>query len=102
MAAGLARQPGAARAPGGNGNGDRSNASARPASPSMFKIDVGRQVAEIERGLRAGGDRSRDMEALAILQRWQFDEMLDDASREKARVLIREFAANSWDEVWRR
>jgi hypothetical protein len=51
-------------------------------------------VAEIERTLRAGGDRGRRTQALAILQRWQFDEMLDDASRQRAKVLIWRFAGH--------
>ena len=57
--------------------------------PELDKIDVGPQMQEIERDLRCG---ERRVEALAILQRWQFDDMLDDASREKARRLVQEFA----------
>lgn len=71
----------------------------RASSPRGFKIDVSRQVEEMEHVLRAGGDRTRRREALAILQNWQFDEMLDDASREKARLLVQTFASNDWDEV---
>jgi hypothetical protein len=88
--------------PGGNANHQGSNISARPASPRMFTIDVGRQVSEIERVLRAGGDLAERVDALAILERWQFDEMLDDESRTKARVLVREFAVDGSDDVRRR
>ena len=86
----------------GRTNQQRSNPSARPVSPSLFKIDVGRQVAEIERVLRVGEDLTRCAEALEILERWQFDEMLDDASRNKARVLVREFATGGRENAWRR
>jgi hypothetical protein len=85
---------------GGNTN-QQSIASVKPERPGRFKIDVGRQVAEIEHVLRAGGDLTRSMEGLTILERWQFDDMLDDASRKKASVLVREFAAHGPD-VWRR
>jgi hypothetical protein len=56
------------------------------------KIDVSQWVAELEQVLRSAQDPFRCEEALAILQRWQFDEMLDEVSREKAKVLCREFA----------
>jgi len=56
------------------------------------KIDVSQWVAELEQVLRLAQNPIRCEEALAILQRWQFDEMIDDASREKAKELIRQFA----------
>ena len=56
--------------------------------PEFHKIDVGRHLQEIEQSLRSGNGHE---EALAILQRWQFDDMLDDASRQKARRLVKEF-----------
>jgi hypothetical protein len=56
------------------------------------KIDVSQWVEELEQVLRLAQDPVRCEEALAILQRWQFDEMLDEASREKAKVLYRQFA----------
>lgn len=87
---------------GGKTNQPHGNASARPVRPSRFKIDVGRHVEEIERVLRVGGDLARCVEALDILERWQFDEMLDDASRKKARMLVREFATDARDDAWRR
>jgi hypothetical protein len=69
----------------------RSHTAARSDRPRAFAIDVSRQVAEIEHVLRAGGDLGKRVAALAILERWQFDEMLDDASRKRAKVLVREF-----------
>ena len=83
-----------AYSPRKNANGERSEACAIPAGSSPIKIDVGRYVAEIERRLRVDGDRAQRTQALAILQRWQFDEMLDDASRQRAKVLIWKFAGN--------
>jgi hypothetical protein len=56
------------------------------------KIDVSQWVAELEQVLRSAQDPIRCEEALAILQRWQFDEMLDQGSREKAKALYRQFA----------
>jgi len=92
MTAGAVGPPAPVMPRGGTTNPQRNNPSARPVSGSLFKIDVGRHVAEIERVLRVGGDLIRCAEALEILERWQFDEMLDDASRNKARALVREFA----------
>ena len=57
----------------------------------MYKIDVKRQVEEMEDVLRTEGDPARCQATISILRRWQFDEMLDDASREKARMLVLEF-----------
>jgi hypothetical protein len=57
----------------------------------MYKIDVKRQVEEMERVLRAQDDVARSQATMTILRRWQFDEMLDDDSREKARMLVLEF-----------
>lgn len=54
-------------------------------------IDVSRQVDEMERTLRAHQDVKRTNEVLAILERWQWDSMLDAPSREHARQLLREF-----------
>ena len=58
----------------------RKKRDASTSRPSRCKIDVGRYVAEMEHTLRANRDRSACLHALAILQRWQFDEMLEDAS----------------------
>jgi hypothetical protein len=74
----------------------------RGSGPAGSRIDVRQQVAEIERVLREGVDPAGCLRALSILERWQFDEMLDDGSRMKARVLVREFAAGWRDDAWRR
>jgi hypothetical protein len=58
----------------------------------MFKIDVTRHVDAMERVLRADADPTRCQEVLGLLRRWQFDKMLDDASRGRAKALVREFA----------
>ena len=68
------------------------------ASPTRRKIDAGRYVEEMERILLAAGDRSACVRALAILERWQFDEMLEDASRQRAKLLVFRFARNGLDE----
>jgi hypothetical protein len=65
-------------------------------SDEIPKIDVSQWIAELEQVLRSAKNPVRCEEALAILQRWQFDKMLDDASREKARTLVREFARFSF------
>jgi len=57
----------------------------------MYKIDVKHQVEEMERVLRAHADGARCQATLTVLRRWQFDEMLDDGSREKAKMLVLEF-----------
>lgn len=57
----------------------------------MEVIDVSREVAEMERTLRRRDDPHRSREVLAILERWQWDAMLDAQSRAHARQLLREF-----------
>ena len=57
----------------------------------MTKIDVSRHVAEMEDLLRSDADAVRCSEVLAVLERWQWDDTLDDASRAKARRLLMEF-----------
>jgi hypothetical protein len=59
----------------------------------MNKIDVSRYVLEMEQVLQTEHDPVRCQNAIAVLLRWQFDEMLDDASRAKARMLVQEFEA---------
>lgn len=61
-------------------------------------IDVSRYLAEMEGMLGASGDGNAHWRALGILQRWQFDEMLDEASRRRAKDLVSRFARNQlWD-----
>lgn len=57
----------------------------------MMKIDVSRHVAEMERVLRGNAGALQHGEVLAVLERWQWDEMLDDASRAEARRLLVRF-----------
>ena len=59
----------------------------------MGLIDVSRHVSEMERVLRGGESDAGRLEALAVLERWQWDEMLDAPSRARARSLVREFAS---------
>jgi hypothetical protein len=56
-------------------------------------------MAEMERVFRAAGNHTGQMEALAILRRWQFDPRLDSASRQRASALVWKFQPNGWDEV---
>jgi hypothetical protein len=65
-------------------------------NPSRYKIDVGRYVAEMEERLCNDGDSHARLQTLAILQRWQFDKMLDDASRERAKLLVLRFGRDEW------
>ncbi len=102
MTVGAAEPPAPVLPREGKTNGPHGRASARPERPTRFTIDVGPHVEEIERVLRVGGELARCLEALDILERWQFDEMLDDASRKKARMLVREFATDARDDAWRR
>ena len=57
----------------------------------MAKIDVSQYVQGMERVLHSRQDPVSCETTISILRRWQFDEMLDDASRAKAEVLVREF-----------
>jgi len=61
------------------------------ANPSRTKIDVSRYVAAMERVLCAACDTAEQSKIMAILRRWQFDEMLDDQSRQQARLLVSGF-----------
>ena len=63
----------------------------RRAEMDMTKIDVSRYVQGMERVLHSQPDPVNCETTLTILRRWQFDEMLDDASRAKAGILVREF-----------
>jgi hypothetical protein len=56
-------------------------------------IDVDNDITGYEAVLRAGGDANTCRTALEILRRWQWDEQLQPASREKARLLVREFGS---------
>jgi hypothetical protein len=58
---------------------------------TTVKINVSRPVAQLERLLRDFESPARCEEVIAILRCWQDDEVLDEASRERARILVREF-----------
>ena len=83
----------------GNGNRRRSNTAAVRLGVSLVMIHAGQQMAEMERLFRAGGNHTRQMEALATLRHWQFDPRLDTASRQRASALVWKFQPNGWDEV---
>jgi hypothetical protein len=54
-------------------------------------VDTGRIIDEFEQVLHTGQDMSRCHEALVILRRWQWDEDLNDSSRDRAGMLVRQF-----------
>ncbi len=63
----------------------------------MTKIDVSKALDDLERVLRSGDDRARCLDALGTLQRWQWDDQLDEASRKRAaRVLSAFRSIYSW------
>jgi hypothetical protein len=56
----------------------------------MIEINALRAVESMGKALRRRSRCSRPSETLAVLRRWQLDEMLDDATREAARRITRE------------
>jgi hypothetical protein len=54
-------------------------------------VDTGRIIDEFEQVLHTGQDMSHCHEALVILRRWQWDEDLNDSSRDRAGMLVRQF-----------
>jgi len=79
--------------------GRQASTAAGSLSSRLMTADAGRQIAEMEGLLRAAGNDTGRMEALAALRRWQFDLRLDRATRQKANALVWEFQPNGWDEV---
>ena len=75
-----------------NGN-ERHRPTARGTRTSAEKIDVTRYIDQLEYTLRFDGNALACDAALAILRRWQLDEMLTDESCARAMMLLREFAA---------
>ena len=55
-------------------------------------VDASRALDELESVLHQGSEPHRCWEAMAILRRWRWDRDLDDASRSRAGVLVREFS----------
>jgi len=58
----------------------------------MIKIDALKQVRDMEAALRASDDPRHCGDYLIALWRWQWDDMMDDATREAARKVVRELA----------
>lgn len=54
-------------------------------------VNTSRALDEIEAVLCAGREDHRCNEAIAILERWQWDSDLDASSRDRARDLMRQF-----------
>jgi len=67
---------------------------------SGFKIDVTRHLAEMERVLRASDNPGRREEIFALLRCWQHDHVLDEASRSRAQLLVRDFGARHMRAPW--
>ena len=83
----------------GTANARQSNTAAGRLGLSLVTMHAGQQMAEMECVFRAAGNHTGQMEALAILRRWQFDPRLDSASRQRASALVWKFQPNGWDEV---
>jgi hypothetical protein len=56
-------------------------------------VDASRALDEFEAVLCRGSEPNRCIEAMEILRRWQWDRDLDDASRNRAGLLVREFSS---------
>jgi hypothetical protein len=54
-------------------------------------VDASRALDELATVLYDGNEPNRCMEAIEILRRWQWDRDLDEPSRSRASVLVREF-----------
>jgi len=54
-------------------------------------VDASRVLDELEQVLSEGEEPSRCREAMAVLRRWQWDRDLDESSRTRAVVLVRQF-----------
>ena len=99
MSAGSPTRPGQVVPPEANANRQPSDTAAGPLGPRLMTIDAGRLTAEMERVFSDAGNGTRQMEALALLRRWQCDPRLDSASRQSASALVWKFQPNGWDEV---
>jgi hypothetical protein len=70
---------------------ERQRPIAADTHASAEKIDVTRYIDELEHTLRSDSNAMACDAALAILRRWQLDEMLTDKSCVRAMMLLREF-----------
>jgi hypothetical protein len=82
-----------------NANVGQRSTSTGPLDVSLVTIYAGLRMAKMEDVFRPAGNRTQQMQELAMLRRWQFDSRLDSASRERARALVWKFQPNGWDEV---
>ena len=60
-------------------------------------VNTSRALDELESVLYDGNEPNRCMEAMEILRRWQWDRDLDEPSRSRAGVLVREFGRRYLD-----
>lgn len=54
-------------------------------------VNATQALDEFETVLRIGEEPTRCREAIAVLRRWQWDRDLDEPSRSRAVVLVRQF-----------
>ena len=54
-------------------------------------VDTSQVLDEFEQLLNRGGEPGRCREAIAVLRRWQWDRELDEGSRSRAVLLVRQF-----------
>ena len=54
-------------------------------------VDATQALDEFEQVLSSGDEPGRCREAIAVLRRWQWDRELDESSRSRAVVLVRQF-----------
>jgi hypothetical protein len=54
-------------------------------------VDTSNALDEFEQLLSDGGEPGRCREAIAVLRRWQWDRELDEGSRSRAVLLVRQF-----------
>ena len=54
-------------------------------------VNASQALDELEQVLSNGGEPRRCREAMAVLRRWQWDRELDEPSRSRAVVLVRQF-----------
>ncbi len=67
--------------------------------PRLSMMDAQQGMAEVERVLGYAGAHALNVDALAILRRWEVDPLLDQATRVRARNLVWKIQPNGWDEV---
>jgi len=63
---------------------------------AISMIDVTRFLDEMETALRMGADFERCKEIMIILRRWEADEALESACRDRAKMLLDTFQSRYW------